>query len=454
MKSMDDKKAKDICSFCQCKASTTLAFNNTLVNFCDNCKNKYMSISSSDSNYKDLNQMAKMRKNTRDDIDEKYILQYGKIVDFNLTPQDIYNQLSKYIVGQDSAKKKLSVAIRRHYRRVSLRIKEQWDDEWSSEEITANSIPKENVLLIGPTGCGKTYTCRTLSNIVSVPFWMAAMTAFTEDGYVGESVENLISSLLREAGYYNPLAECGILFLDEIDKKAMKTAGNPSISRDVSGEGVQSAILDMIDTQGSIMNVGLTLGNRRNSQRYTEKFNTRDVLFILGGAFPGLVDIIQKRVHGKKKIGFDVEHYTFADKQKFDNEILHNVLPEDIVAYGFIPELVGRLGIISVLDPLSKDDMKSILLDTDNAIIKQQNILASIENINIDFTEEAINTIIDQAIESGMGARRLKAIVSNTTEQIFFDLSGSNKMKKVRVLPETVNNPSKYEIICKNKNAG
>jgi len=272
------------------------------------------------------------------------------------------------------------------------------------------------------------------------------MTSFTEDGYVGESVENLISSLFREAGYYNPLAECGILFLDEIDKKAMKTAGNPSISRDVSGEGVQAAILDMLDTHGSIMNVGLTLGNRRNSQRYTEKFNTRDVLFILGGAFTGLVDIIKHRVKGKKFIGFGKSNYIELDKQKEENEILHQVLPEDIVEYGFLPELVGRIGLIGVLDPLTKEDMRSILLDTNNAIIKQQKILAEIENIDIEFTEDALDSIIDIALASGMGARRLKAIVSNTTEQVFFDLSGSKTTKKVKILQETVNNPEKYEV--------
>lgn len=440
-------KDSDKCECCGSPSNSVYVVKGKTLALCDDCKKVFHSyVDANDKNQKKvdkaeekLSEIAQQRKSMRGDTDQKYIEQYSNLISFDLKPQEIYDKLNQYVVGQDDVKRKISVAVRRHYKRISLRIHENWDDEWSNKEVTANHIPKENILLIGPTGSGKTYSCRILSEIVSVPFWAAAMTAFTEDGYVGESVENLISSLLREAGYYNPLAECGILFLDEIDKKAMKTAGNPSITRDVSGEGVQSAILDMMDTHGSIMNVGLTLGNRRNAQRYTEKFNTRDVLFILGGAFPGLEDIIRKRIKGRSNMGFNTNP---IENPKQKEEILNEVLPEDIVEYGFLPELVGRIGSISVLSPLDKDDMKKILLDVDNAIIKQQSILAEMEDFELEFTPEALDAIIDKALDSGMGARRLKAIVSNTTDQIFFDLP---KCKKIRILPETVEDPSKYE---------
>jgi ATP-dependent Clp protease ATP-binding subunit ClpX len=396
---------------------------------------------------KDPEILAKIRKEIREDIDPIYKDQFANLINFDFTPSQIYDKLNQFIVGQSEAKKKMSTAVRRHYKRISLRIRENYDDKFNSKSITANQIPKENILLIGPTGSGKTYTCRILSDIVSTPFWSASMTGFTEDGYVGESVENLLSSLIREAGHFLPLAECGMIFMDEIDKKAMKNAGNPSISRDVSGEGVQSAILDMIDTNGAVMNVGLTMGNRKHSQRYTEKLNTRDIMFIMGGAFPGLVDIVKKRVKSNKKIGFNANvNLSSFDKQLYDNELLHQVLPEDVVEYGFLPELVGRFGLMTVLDPLTKDDMKIILLDIKNAIIPQQQILAGIEGFAIEFTEEAIDKIIDKAVNSGMGARRLKSIVTHTTDQIFFEMPDKTGTHNVKVLGETVDDPSVFEV--------
>lgn len=429
------------CKYCDKEISYSIKLANKKISLCE----EHQKIFEDALNLSNIQHaQSSFKNNIEENVEDntKYKKQYANILEFNMTPKEIYNNLSKYIVGQDDAKTKLSVAIRRHYSRLKIKILNLTDEK------TPISIPKENILLIGPTGSGKTYTCKNISNIVSAPFWSASMSGFTEDGYVGDSVENLMSSLLRESGYFTQLAECGILFLDEIDKKAMKTVGNPSITRDVSGEGVQAALLDMIDTNGSIMNVGLNLGGRKHSQRYTEKINTKDILFILGGAFSGLSDVIRKRTSSNKKIGFGINHMELnaTDKQKEENDLLHSVIHEDIIEYGFLPELVGRLGTIAVLDPLSQDDLKHILIDIENAVIKQQNLLASIEDIKLEFTEEAINAIIKKAINSGMGARRLKGIVSETTEKVFFDLSGVRSGKTIKILEETIEDNSKYEI--------
>jgi len=439
---LNEKKPQK-CKYCNKEISYTINILNKKISLCED----HQKVFEDALNLSNLQYAHNSFKSNGEELEienkAKYLKQYTSLLDFNMKPKEIYNELSKYVVGQEDAKRKLSVAIRRHYARLKFKILDL-------ENKKTPNIPKENILLIGPTGSGKTFTCRNISNIISVPFWTASMSGFTEDGYVGDSVESLMSSLLRESGYFTQLAECGMLFLDEIDKKAMKTAGNPSITRDVSGEGVQAALLDMIDTNGSIMNVGLNMGSRKHSQRYTERMNTKDILFVLGGAFSGLSDIIRKRTTSGKKIGFGVNNCELnaVDKQKEENELLHNVLHEDIIEYGFLPELVGRIGTIAVLDPLSENDLKNILLNVENSVIKQQKILASIEDLELDFTEEAINSIIKKAISSGMGARRLKGIVSEATERIFFDLSGEKSGKKVRILEETIEDNSKYEIVA------
>lgn len=379
-------------------------------------------------------------------VEKRFVDQYNGIRNFDMTPSEIISALDERIVGQADAKRSLSLATRRHYRRVQVRM--------LNEEKMANEMPKENILLIGPTGSGKTYISQTLSKIVGVPFWRQALTSFTEAGYVGSDVENLLSSLVINSGKMVKLAETGILFLDEVDKKAQRSTDHIGHPRDVSGVGVQQALLEMCDPKGAVVNVSVAgVSSMGHPMRVTVPVDTKDNLFIFAGAFAdGLSEIIVKRIGGRKKIGFLSDGNSEIDRIKEQSDILKNVQHEDLEQYGFITEFCGRLGIVVVLDPLSKDELRSIMTDIDGAVVKRLQLLADVEGFSLEFTDEAIDAIVDDCYKSGMGARRLSAMCVKCSEHIFFDLPDVVKSKKGRkkisakVIAATIGDPSVYEV--------
>ena len=385
------------------------------------------------------------KKDVPNDVDQRYVDQYERISKFDMTPREIISELDSRIVGQEDAKRSLSLATRRHYRRAQVRM--------IGEDERADEMPKENILLIGPTGSGKTFLSQNISKIVGVPFWRQALTSFTEAGYVGSDVENLLSSLLISSGRMTKLAESGILFLDEVDKKARRTTDHMGSPRDVSGVGVQQALLEMCDSKGAIVNVSVTGANSKgHPMRVTTPVNTRDIMFIFSGAFSdGLSDIIAKRLGKKKRIGFSGEMRD-VDLIMEEADILHEVQHEDLEEYGFITEFCGRLGMIVTLDPLSQVDMKKIMLDIDGSVIKRLQLLADVEGFKLEFTDEAIDEIVGRCYRSGMGARRLSSMCVQCTEHIFLDLPDRVRDRKgkkkisVKVTDETVKDPSSFEV--------
>ncbi len=344
-------------------------------------------------------------------------------------PEEIKETLDEYVIGQEEAKKTLSVAVYNHYKRIR-----------NEEEIKDVEIQKSNVLLLGPTGCGKTLLAQTLARILNVPFAIADATTLTEAGYVGEDVENILLKLIQAADYDIKLAEKGIIYIDEIDKISRKSE-NPSITRDVSGEGVQQALLKIVE--GTVASVPPQGGRKHPHQEFLQ-INTSNILFICGGAFEGLDKIINDRI-GKKTIGFGAKIESKAEIDK--SAIYGDLLPQDLLKFGLIPEFVGRLPIIATLKELDRNSLIKIVTEPKNALIKQYKKLIELDQVELEFEEEALNAIVDKALERNTGARGLRSIIEEIMRDIMFDIPSNPKIEKCIITKETVVNKAEPKLI-------
>ena len=362
------------------------------------------------------------------EIDEEYIEESEKII----SPKEIKAILDDYVIGQEEAKKILAVAVYNHYKRIYNEdvIKSKDDVE----------IQKSNILLLGPTGCGKTLLASTLAKILQVPFAIADATTLTEAGYVGEDVENILLKLIQAADGDISKAERGIVYIDEIDKITRKSE-NPSITRDVSGEGVQQALLKIIE--GTVASVP-PQGGRKHPHQEMLQINTANILFICGGAFEGLENIIKDRT-GKKSIGFGSKIESEKEVSKY--KVFEELLPQDLLKFGLIPEFIGRLPVIATLKELDKEALGKILVEPKNSLVKQYKKLFEIDNVELVFEDDAISAIVDKAVERKTGARGLRSIIEEKMTDIMFEIPSNPKIAKCTITRETILNGKEPEVV-------
>lgn len=349
------------------------------------------------------------------------------------SPKEIKKVLDDYVIGQNEAKKILSVAVYNHYKRIN-------HEEKNKNKQDEVEIQKSNILLLGPTGCGKTLLASTLARILNVPFAIADATTLTEAGYVGEDVENILLKLIQAADGDIERAEKGIIYIDEIDKITRKSE-NPSITRDVSGEGVQQALLKIVE--GTIASVP-PQGGRKHPHQEMLQIDTSNILFICGGAFEGLENIIRDRT-GKKTIGFGTAIQSNKEINKY--KIFEELLPQDLLKFGLIPEFIGRLPIVATLKELDKEALKKIVVEPKNALVKQYKKLLEIDGVELEFKDDALEAIVNKAIELKTGARGLRSIIEGIMTDIMFEIPSNDKITKCIITKETVENGKEPEVV-------